>query len=296
MLIEAPINGFKVTESDEPVDVQIKNALEKFGAQKPNIYKQRAFEKALRFVERDKAGNELTGGVGLALTNDIRPNYENEGCIYRQAAAYFTNGYLMWNKDIVSKMSKTNQAALWVHEAIYKELRMNYVLDSSIPVRELVGMLFGDATSAEVLRKLDDIKHSGKYLRKTEYSVAEKIELVGYALDSKTLHCVNESRNTEWVNLKSEITRGIGLTLKSEINPSEPYALFWNSTDLDVEVTERGLKIIEVDDGERSILLDNSLMHSLEVGYVNTVRLDYVEISIHSETPYKVKLVCSYKN
>jgi hypothetical protein len=76
---------------------------------------------------------------------DMTP--EEEGCELEQIVRYkdlglYGGSLAMVNQDLIDHMDKTNQAALWVHEALYAILRQDFGEKTSLRVRRAIGYVF----------------------------------------------------------------------------------------------------------------------------------------------------------
>lgn len=84
-------------------------------------------------------------GARLERTKDSYESVKPRECKVEQLVRYIDNangGYVLVDQDLVDKMDMTNQAALYLHEAFYANLRPWE--KSSLRVRRVIGAIFSD--------------------------------------------------------------------------------------------------------------------------------------------------------
>lgn len=144
-LFETENFGSKMPRSEAAPDMQVEKALGRLnqtqGVQLEITRQVRDIKKSAQFISNPR--------VGLPLTDDALPRLNLKGCQYEQLAIYNpeTNILLIDNEIYSSpKLSRTDAAALWVHEAVYKLDRLLNDSKNSVVSRKLVGRLFsGDS-------------------------------------------------------------------------------------------------------------------------------------------------------
>lgn len=109
---------------------------------------------ALSYVQSKSYSKFLADGLiiapGLDLGNEdgvIMPL----GCHLTAVGYYSSSGFLEVSKTTYDKLSLTDQAAFWLHEAVYKVARDLGRVSDSMRVRKFVGYLFADNISSEKL-------------------------------------------------------------------------------------------------------------------------------------------------
>ncbi len=109
---------------------------------------------ALTYVQSKSYSKYLADGLiiapGLDLGNEdgvIMP----QGCQLTAVGYYSATGFLEVSKTTYEKLSLTEQAAFWIHEAVYKVARDLGRVSDSMRVRKFVGYLFSENVDAEKL-------------------------------------------------------------------------------------------------------------------------------------------------
>lgn len=91
----------------------------------------------------------LPSGVGLTpIPNSLSP-INPKGCGIEQLAAYQATGKLLVDGEIWDKLDDLSRAGLYVHEVVYKWLRISGATNS-LRARKIVGALFSDFPLAPV--------------------------------------------------------------------------------------------------------------------------------------------------
>lgn len=134
-----------------PVEEQIQAAFAKLQIN-PLVYN--AVLETYRVVRAAKI-NPLPPGVQLAWPSDERNRYIKAGC-QAVGVMIFYDFTLSMDQDRVSleKLPKTDQAAAWVHETLYRFFRLTQGDRDSIRTREVVAYLFSDKNSPELVTAL----------------------------------------------------------------------------------------------------------------------------------------------
>jgi hypothetical protein len=98
------------------------------------------------------------------LTDDVLPRFTKKGCEYEQLALYDPeSGQLQIDAEIYNSphFSRTDAAALWLHEAIYKLDRFLNKTENSREARKLTAMLFMETPPLDLVEAFD--KRLGQY-------------------------------------------------------------------------------------------------------------------------------------
>ena len=115
------------------------------GVQGPEaLYKTLSFETSKFLALNLRQVHRLKGAI-LQKTNDAFEVVTPNGCSIEQLVLYKDTSYggdILINQDLVDHMDKTNEAALYIHEAFYAFLRQPGKERSSIRVRRAVGLSF----------------------------------------------------------------------------------------------------------------------------------------------------------
>ncbi len=104
----------------------------------------------------------------LTPVGDDLPTQVPEGCAYEVVINYLRNGSVRGDLNIFEKLSTTDQAALWVHEAVYRRARAlnpEGSAHSSRLVRPVVAGLFSSSVNAAELRRRLNLAWRNDYLR-----------------------------------------------------------------------------------------------------------------------------------
>jgi hypothetical protein len=140
-------HGFMVILNDEPVAVQVSEAIKRLGMGRgPEFTEQ--LQKMANFVLASKGPS--MDQVGLMPVDDSKHIIlPEEGCEFEQVANYTKNNQILINQEIWDLLDNTNKAGLIVHEALYKILR-TYGATDSVRVRFAVAMAFAQINTKEL--------------------------------------------------------------------------------------------------------------------------------------------------
>ena len=144
-----------LTYAAEPTDTDVR-----IGMTEPKMISNPSFLREFQNeLARVRAGwIFLPRGTGLEPTNDAFPVINRRGCAFEQVANYTDEGQIYVDRELFSQMDSLNQAALYLHEAIYKLARNQVQETTSIRTRRIVAHLLarnGDsAVIAELMRQL----------------------------------------------------------------------------------------------------------------------------------------------
>jgi hypothetical protein len=121
------------------------------------------FDEYLQII-REKL--RVVGNVTLENTNDFQISISPRRCAggkirFEQLASYTPTGDLIVDGEIYRHLSRTNQAALYVHEALYLIARVKYGSVSSLEARVATGYLFSTEKVAEIQGVLSMIPDAG---------------------------------------------------------------------------------------------------------------------------------------
>ncbi len=146
------IHGLNVLASSKPVREQFREVLDKNLVDYPEDA-QILLDKTEFYFQK---AQPISTGSKLVLTNDAFPIALPIGCQFEQVAVVDTYGTLFVDTNLLKAMSNQNQAALYLHEAIYSLARQNVHATSSISTRKAVGMLFSDRSPGDIIAALSD--------------------------------------------------------------------------------------------------------------------------------------------
>lgn len=153
-LFEAENIGLTIRYTKDEVEVQLKNLIDKLDENSGVGFE---ISKQLKLVKQ-KAKFIKKKTVGMPLTSDAFPKLKQKGCEYEQLATYYTNNdenFLLIDSEIYDAISKTDRAALWMHEVLYKMNREFNNATDSLKTRELVGHLVSDQDIETIRKKFD---------------------------------------------------------------------------------------------------------------------------------------------
>lgn len=121
---------------------QFNQALAKLASLDPKFATQVRVERDNLFSQR----NSLDDSISITVPDDLKLGYFPTGCP-AQGMMYY-NGeseQLDVREDLFSTLrTKTDVAAAWMHEAVYKIMREKHLKENSIGARRLVACLFSD--------------------------------------------------------------------------------------------------------------------------------------------------------
>lgn len=99
----------------------------------------------------------MPAGVKLAFPHDALPNFEKPDC-QLQGLMFFDGDQdiVLYDPILKSKLvSKTDEAALWMHEALYKVLRDKFGEATSVATRKAVACVFSSQGCIDKLMTLE---------------------------------------------------------------------------------------------------------------------------------------------
>ena len=165
--------------------------------------------------------------VKLVSLQDSLHWLENAVCPAGKAdfapAAIYKGKELVYSSLVFNKMDNVSKAALNVHEAVYKILRDEYRDKDSLRTRQIVGYLFSDQNSEEII----DLIPSDSYNPFSSKSQKEKFQLQADLFNKGTYPSLNDLNkvpsqcyilNRGDFNLRSEVIS----TTKVELSPMKP--------------------------------------------------------------------------
>jgi hypothetical protein len=132
---------YKIQKSNAPVETQIEQAMQKLMNSDPNL-----FAKVNAMLPIVRAHVDHLVGEDLPPPTDTDYTHYPHGCPLGGVAAFHDDtGVLEIQDEIVAAFtSRTDEAALYLHEALYKVLRERVGETTSIRTRKLVAKLFSD--------------------------------------------------------------------------------------------------------------------------------------------------------
>jgi hypothetical protein len=147
--------GYTIPNSNEDIDVQINKAAINLNRLAPHISEE-VRQLALTLKNEARA---LPAGVKLAFPHDALPNFEKPDCQLK--GLMFFDGdqdIVLYDPLLKSKLvSKTDEAALWMHEALYKVLRDKFGEATSVATRKAVACAFSSKGCIDKLMTLEQL-------------------------------------------------------------------------------------------------------------------------------------------
>lgn len=140
--------NLKIGGSELPVEDQIEAAQNRLSSRTDVLTE---FQNELAHVQAHI--HFLKEGVGLNPTDDAFPVINKKGCKYEQLAVYTDAGQVLVDAELFGFLSKTDQAALYVHETIFKMARARGA-KSSVEARKLTAYLFIRPNQPAVIKEL----------------------------------------------------------------------------------------------------------------------------------------------
>lgn len=141
--------GLNIVRSTKPVEAQIEEAFERVYGIVPSL----AELFFISYVELKKVVRDIPAGYSLVVPTDVNNDFIKSGCEVKGVARYNSEKNVLFiDRVLMAKMSPTDQAALWIHEAVYKTLRKTQKAQDSRSTRKIVGYLFSDTPATQVPR------------------------------------------------------------------------------------------------------------------------------------------------
>jgi hypothetical protein len=138
-------DGLKIIDSTDDVEAQVRVQIAKL----ERAVGPRFMERVLNAYKKSKQeAVDVPNGISIAPPTDVNNEFVKTGCDRQiQGVASYNDSKNRLNIDrkLYDRMSKTDQAALWVHEAIYKVLRELTPTQDSRLTRKIIGYLFSNA-------------------------------------------------------------------------------------------------------------------------------------------------------
>lgn len=231
-LYEAKKRGLKVPQTQKSADAQVRDAVNLLLKHKSSKVRSvgRDIESSLRIAKRD-----WTRAGELVLVPDSFPRMTKRGCAIEQLASY-GDGVLAYNPEIFGALSPTDQAALFLHEAIYKLERIFSGSFTSLRSRKAVGVLLSTVRSDP--RKLGDAilsvitpdnlgraTQASPWNRGThEWMRLRALETFDFLLMNAKLDCAMPNAWLDHVELSVERSLRNGLEWKAGVRSLDPPA------------------------------------------------------------------------
>ena len=144
--------------SNAPVADQVESALNKLlltAAPEAKVTMEAALRKTLAKVMNDVI--EVNQQVAIPAPEDVNPNLTKRGCTLEGIMKYDDARRVVYKDPMLfGALSPTDQAALYMHEAIYKMLRDNSYARDSVRARKITGFLFSDRVATPVAADLPE--------------------------------------------------------------------------------------------------------------------------------------------
>jgi len=134
------IAGWNINDNDNPVDLQVGNALIKLKAFDSSLYER--VQREMLLIR--KSAKYFPVAVSFPAPADANPRYSKTGCPLEGMMLYDGdyNRLSVASETFSHLVSNTNIAAAWVHESIYKVLRDVMKQQDSVNSRKLTACLF----------------------------------------------------------------------------------------------------------------------------------------------------------
>lgn len=149
-LWEGEWDGFSIPKSGKSVEEQVQNALARLEQFNPKLAED--VREELASVEKNM--RVLPKGVVLPSISDAYNELSSKDCNLETLAHYNDTKELLYvSFEIHSAISKTDRAALMMHEAVYRSFRKAAKESDSRRVRAITARLFSDRHWESPLRK-----------------------------------------------------------------------------------------------------------------------------------------------
>lgn len=138
-----------IQESDDSVDQQIERALKRL-----DQLDQTLGSKIRAYVSEIRSTTRFIETYDWGFSNDVNLYPVEKGCELRTVVHYFYDNFIEVRKDLFDRLSKTHQAATWVHEGVFRAYRETNEDSLSLVTRRLVAYLFSDSQDVELAQSL----------------------------------------------------------------------------------------------------------------------------------------------
>lgn len=138
-----------IPQSQLPVATQIGNAIAQMRIINPD-YAEQIEDSYREVIKKKKSRKDLSLE---APTDTLQPYVCKDG--YRVGVGSYSDvdDELSYDSSILSKMSKTDQAGFWLHEAIYYQMRETLNVKNSVVTRLIVADLFSTEKHEPLIRR-----------------------------------------------------------------------------------------------------------------------------------------------
>jgi hypothetical protein len=161
---------------DLTMDQQLRAVEEKINQAAPDVFLVYEF-----YRDEVKKAARMLSNARLEVVDDalyrLLPLEEScmEGHLtYEQVANYTNYGVILINQRIYDKLTATDQAALWVHEAIYKMFRETRSDQNSVRTRELIAHLFSTTDVNDYAPILGGTPTDSSYILPDQFAIAPR--------------------------------------------------------------------------------------------------------------------------
>jgi hypothetical protein len=140
-----------ISTSSAPVSQQIEQAIKRLRLDAPL---EAYFRNELAWIQKNLTS--VPSNMSLTPVPEIMPILEQDGCDFELVANYFNDDTIMYNPTLraLLDLEPTNEAALLVHETLYKMARDLAQAKDSVKVRKLVAYSFADQEDASSIATL----------------------------------------------------------------------------------------------------------------------------------------------
>jgi len=202
--------GLNIVRSTTPVEAQITNALaklyvfgKKFGDLVTDSYRVAKLYKM-----------QVPANMSISPPQDAFNDMVLKGCTLVGVAKYNDSIYKLWMDDTVIKtMPPTDQAALWIHESVYKVLRAQLGMTNSTLARKVTAAIFSDEPSANY-RSL--VSSNAKFTDTSKHVPAGTLEINETISPNFTIRAscwsssykeafINPWNHSEWIDMTSNM-------------------------------------------------------------------------------------------
>lgn len=133
-----------VPHSNQPVEVQVRNAINKMRVVNPD-FAAAIWKSYLHIMQPGHNDRRSSYNILAPPSNDTGEHFYKDGCKPTGIGYYDDiNDVLEIAQSTLEKMDYTDRAAFWLHEAIYRILRLGSGENNSIETRLIVGHLLSN--------------------------------------------------------------------------------------------------------------------------------------------------------
>jgi hypothetical protein len=149
----SPRYGFSINNSNDGYETQLQEALQNLNTMAPDLMVEVQNNLSLLKSRAKPIDPSL---VEIPFPDDAKPLFVKPHCELRGIMYYDGSNSILWfNPELLNKLSQTDLAALWLHEALYRTMRDKLSETNSDTTRRIVACSFSQSGCRDKLLTLE---------------------------------------------------------------------------------------------------------------------------------------------